>query len=248
MANIYVLNQALVADWSGECVFPNVDQLGYRDVEGHGARKAYRFDGFEFAQTDNPNVIHTYKSDDYLRFEKLFQDGTLKVDDKFVLGIAAPALSELDDIWVRQNNTIEGLQLKITVYDHLLAPVEDEGIVIDFSNKIEDGRWLVDPVKKFRYNNVGTAAYASENKVFWLVAEVVALPEPDAWFTDCVDSCIPNISVRTHYLPACLTADLIECAPKDVYDAWIDAFEALTDTIILWDDIKVRKSSGGFKK
>jgi len=238
--------QAQVCDWDGESVFPNVDQYSYRNVEGHGSEKAFRYNGFEKTRTSNPNVLHTYESDDYLRFEQIFQSGELEVGDQFVLGIGAPELTELDSIFVRQRNTIEGLELKITVIDGNYAEVEDEGISIDFSNGCTNERWDVQPVQKFRYDNSGTNALAGENELFWLVAEVVSLPAADEWFTDCDNSDLPDFQVRVHYNDSCLNPLESTAAPVDVYQSWAAAVDALSTDVIIWRDIEVSKGSGGF--
>jgi len=245
---IYVMDQALVCDWNADSVFPNVDQYSYRGVEGHGSEKAFRYNGFEKTRSKNPNILHTYQSDDYLRLEQIFTEGTLAVGDQFVLGVGAPELTELDSIFVRQRNTIPGLELAITVLDGNYAPVEAEGITIDFSNGCTDGRWDAQPVQKFRYDNSGANALAGENELFWLVAEVVALPAADQWFTDCADSDLPDFQVRVHYNDSCLNSTQGTCAPIDVYQAWATAVEGLTDPVVLWKDIEVQKRpNSGFR-
>ena len=243
---IYVMPQALVSDWNGDDVFPNADQYSYRNVEGHGPEKAFRYNGFEKTRSNNPNILHTYASDTYLRMQKIFVSGELEVGDQFVLGIGAPELTELDSIFVRQRNTVEGLELKITVIDGNYATVEDEGITIDFSNGCTGGRWDEQPVQKFRYNNAGSGALAGENELFWLVAEVVALPAQGEWLSDCSGGDLPEFEARVHYNDSCLAPTQSTVAPVDVYNAWASAVAGLTTDVVLWKDIEVSKTGGGF--
>ena len=243
---IYAMPQVEVNDWNGKDAFPTVDQYSYRQVEGHGSEKAFRYNGFEKTRTNNPNVLHTYQSDDYLRFERLFTSGNLAVGDSFILGIGAPEMTELDFIVVRQRNTIAGLTLKITVMDGNFQPVEDEGIEIDFSETCTNGRWNNQPVQKFRYDNSGTNAMAGENELYFLVAEIVTLPDVNDWFTDCANSELPQFQVRVHYNDSCLNATEDTAAPVSVYNAYAAAVNALTEQIIVWREIPVSKGTGGF--
>lgn len=246
MANYYIMPEAMVCDWNAEGVFPTVDQIAYRaSHEGHGSEKAFRFDGFENHQTDNPNVVHTYQSDTYLKFEKLFTSGTLAVGDAFVLGMV-DSLAELDFLAVEQLNTVPGLTLKITALDQNLAVVEDEGISIDFSNAKVGNRWETQPVQKYNYDESGTLKMAGRGEAFWLVAIVESLPAEDEWFTDCGNSCIPHFRANLRYEDLCLLFGLEDCAPQDVKDAYDAAMASFADDIVFWNDIKVNKNSGGW--
>lgn len=248
MANAYVMPQAMVCNWDGESSFPNVDELSYRNVEGHGPEKAFRYNGFEKSRSANPNIFHTYQSDDYLRLSKLFQEGNLAVGDYFILGIAAPELTELDSLWVRQSNTVAGFGLDIKVKDFTFADVAPV-IPVDFTNACDPvtGRWLVNPVQKQRFDNSANLLFTGENEVYWLVAEITSLPAAGDWFTECEESALPSFQVRAHYNDSCLSPEGHTCAPLDTHDEWVAAVAALADDIVIWSDIAVDKRKGGFQ-
>jgi hypothetical protein len=245
MANYFIMPKAQTVDWSGTNVFPDVDQFAYRAAhEGHGSEKALRVDMFENHQTDNPNVVHTYASETCLRFQKLVTEGTLQVGDYFILGMIDP-LAELDFLAVEQLNTVPGLQLKIMALDSTLAAVEDEGIVIDFTNAKVGNRWATQPVQKYNYNEAGTNVLAARGEVFWLAARVEALPVD--WFDECeCGCCIPHFKAHLRYEDLCLPFGMEACAPQDVKDAYDAAMALFTGTIVLWRDIEVDKSLGGW--
>ena len=240
MARYFFMPKAQTFDGMTHTV-PDVDQHAYRPAhEGHGSEKALRFDGFEDFATDNPLVQHEFKPDNCCKFQYLVANDMLAVGDRFVLGMIDP-LFRLDFLSVEQCNTIDGLTLKITAVDGLLASVEDEGIEIDFSNaKTDPCRWDVQPVQTFGYNNHGTAASFGRSEIVWLVAEVVALPTE--WLDGCSSCDIPAFSARLHYDDLCLLQGLQTCAPQDVKDAYDAAWAAITDELILWQDIPCDQS------
>lgn len=242
---IYVMPQAQVCDWDGEYVFPNADQYSYRQVEGHGSEKAFRYNGFEKTRTRNPNVLHTYQSDDYLRFQRIFTSGELEVGDMFILGIGAPELTELEAIVVRQRNVVNGLQLRFSVLDGNYVSVGGD-LSVDFSNGCTDGRWDTQPVQKFRFDNSGNQLLAGENELFWVVAEVEGLPAQGEWLTDCSNDELPQFDLRVQYRDTCLNPTEGTCAPVDVYQAWAAAVQALATDVVIWRDIQVNKGRGGF--
>ena len=170
----------------------------------------------------------------------------MEVGDCFILGIAAPELTELEKLWVRQSNTVAGFGLDIKIQDHLFADVGG-ALSIDFTNECNDqNRWVVNPVQKLRYDNSASNTFSRENEVFWLVAEVTSLPDLDTYLAECDTMELPQFQVRAHYEDSCLSPEGHTRAPQDTYDAWTAATAASTDEFIIWEDIPFTKRGGGF--
>ncbi len=245
MANYYIMPNATIDGFGGRVELANPDNIAYRGAsEGHNADKQLRVCAFENSQAQNDfTVNHTLPSDTYLRFKKLVTEGTLQVGDFFVYGLI-PNLSELDVLSVEQLNTVAGLQLKPMVLDSVFAPVEDEGLVIDFANECVNGRWDTQPAASYNYDEAGENLKALRGEFFYFATRVEAIDV--AMFDECSCPCpLPEFCARIKYEDLCLMQGLDICAPTDVkaaYDAAIVPFLAANE-VIMWNDIVVNKDT-----